>query len=246
MIGIYKITSPSNRVYVGQSRNIEKRFREYKYYNGNGQNRLFCSFVKYGINAHTFEIIEECLLHDLNIRERYWQEHYNVLSEDGLNCMYVNTDLIPAVVSQETLNNMKKAQQNKGPLSESHRKKISESWKTRLVTEETKLKISMSHKGKKKSADHALNIGKAKKGFKHSEESKLKMRKPKTHIDYDKLYRKNAKTVLQFNLDGTFVREWISASEVQRELGIKQQLVNSCCNNRVRKSKGFIWKFKNT
>ena len=89
MIGIYKITSPSNRVYIGQSRNIEKRFREYKYYKGNGQNRLFYSFTKYGVNTHKFEIIEECVLSNLNIRERYWQEHYDVLSEHGLNCMYV-------------------------------------------------------------------------------------------------------------------------------------------------------------
>ena len=30
MVGIYKITSPSGRVYVGQSTNIEKRFAEYR------------------------------------------------------------------------------------------------------------------------------------------------------------------------------------------------------------------------
>ena len=30
MIGIYKITSPNNRVYIGQSINIEKRFIGYK------------------------------------------------------------------------------------------------------------------------------------------------------------------------------------------------------------------------
>lgn len=29
-IGIYKITSPSNKVYIGQSRNIDKRLLKYK------------------------------------------------------------------------------------------------------------------------------------------------------------------------------------------------------------------------
>jgi predicted GIY-YIG superfamily endonuclease len=30
MIGIYKITSPTNKVYIGQSLDIEKRFVNYK------------------------------------------------------------------------------------------------------------------------------------------------------------------------------------------------------------------------
>lgn len=30
MIGIYKITSPSNRIYIGQSIDIEARWKSYK------------------------------------------------------------------------------------------------------------------------------------------------------------------------------------------------------------------------
>ncbi len=30
MIGIYKITSPTGRIYIGQSTNMEKRFVSYK------------------------------------------------------------------------------------------------------------------------------------------------------------------------------------------------------------------------
>jgi predicted GIY-YIG superfamily endonuclease len=29
-IGIYKITSPSNKIYIGQSINIERRIKQYK------------------------------------------------------------------------------------------------------------------------------------------------------------------------------------------------------------------------
>jgi group I intron endonuclease len=244
MIGIYKITSPSNRVYIGQSRNIAKRFREYSYYKGNGQTRLFCSFTKYGVTNHIFETIEECSLTDLNERERYWQEYYNVLSENGLNCMYVNTDIIPAVISLETLDNMRKAQQNRKPMTDDQKRKISESWKNRIVTVETKHKMSMSSKGKKKTPEHALNIGKAKEGFKHTEEAKLKMRKAKININPDELHARSAKTVLQFTLEGLFVKEWTSACEIERELGIKFQLIHACCSGKTKKSKGFIWKFK--
>lgn len=32
LIGIYKITSPTDRIYIGQSKDINKRFNSYKYY----------------------------------------------------------------------------------------------------------------------------------------------------------------------------------------------------------------------
>lgn len=83
-IGIYKITSPSNKIYVGQSTNIEKRWRIYSNINCKGQTKLYNSFLKYGIENHIFEIIEECLIEQLNEREIYWGEYYNTLNE-GLN-----------------------------------------------------------------------------------------------------------------------------------------------------------------
>ena len=37
MIGIYKITNPKGKIYIGQSINIENRFKVYKRYNCKGQ-----------------------------------------------------------------------------------------------------------------------------------------------------------------------------------------------------------------
>jgi len=103
MIGIYKITSPSNRVYIGQSSDIEKRFNIYKNIPAiKKQTRLYSSFLKYGYINHKFEIIEECNFEELNIRERYWQEHYNVLGKEGLNCLLTETNILPRVNSEET------------------------------------------------------------------------------------------------------------------------------------------------
>lgn len=103
MIGIYKITSPSNKIYIGQSVNIERRFNEYKkLYKSNVQLVLYRSFLKYGILNHKFEIIEQCKLDELNTRERYWQEYYDVLGKNGLNCEYVKTDLKNKKVSTIT------------------------------------------------------------------------------------------------------------------------------------------------
>jgi len=83
MIGIYKITSPSNRVYIGQSIRLEERLLEYKKQkNCNGQPKIFNSILKYGIENHQIEIIEECDVEQLNYRERYWQEFYNAITKD--------------------------------------------------------------------------------------------------------------------------------------------------------------------
>ena len=65
MIGIYKITSPSGKIYIGQSKNIEKRFKAYYKKLGKNQPRLYRSFKKYGIKQHNFEIQEKCLFKQL-------------------------------------------------------------------------------------------------------------------------------------------------------------------------------------
>jgi hypothetical protein len=85
MIGIYKITSPTNKIYIGQSTNIENRKYYYTSIKCDKQHKLYNSLVKYGWEQHKFEVIEECSLEQLNEREIYWGQYYDVLSENGLN-----------------------------------------------------------------------------------------------------------------------------------------------------------------
>ncbi|PZO39817.1 MAG: hypothetical protein DCF19_13060 [Pseudanabaena frigida] len=82
--GIYQIVNQVNgKSYIGQSRNIEKRWRKHK----SGLNRetalqqgsypLRSAFLKYGLIKFKFEIIEECSENDLLIREQYWIDKIN-------------------------------------------------------------------------------------------------------------------------------------------------------------------------
>lgn len=84
-IGIYKITNPNNKIYIGQSVNIEERFKKYIKVHNKRQIKLYNSLQKYGPENHIFEIVEECSLEQLNEREIYWGIVFNVLGEDGLN-----------------------------------------------------------------------------------------------------------------------------------------------------------------
>lgn len=91
MIGIYKITNPEFKVYIGQSKHLEIRFKDYKKSNFKSQIKIFESIEKYGIEFHKFEIIEVCETSNLNERERHWQEVFDSV-DNGLNCQYVNTE----------------------------------------------------------------------------------------------------------------------------------------------------------
>ena len=101
MIGIYKITNPKKRVYIGQSIDIEKRFYYYSIKSCHKQKRLYNSLLKYGFESHKFEILCECDLEELNDKERYYQELYNVLSKNGLNCVYQCTKEKRKVITEE-------------------------------------------------------------------------------------------------------------------------------------------------
>lgn len=157
MVGIYKISSPSNKVYIGQSVDIHYRFYRYKTLNCKGQIRLYNSLLKYGINNHIFEIIEECEIEELNDKERHYQDLYDVISEKGLNCILTTTNGKSGRLSEETSLKISASKKNYKP-SEETKLKMSVSGKGRIVSEETKEKISIGNKGKKKSESHRLNI----------------------------------------------------------------------------------------
>ena len=165
MIGIYKITNPKGKIYIGQSINIESRFKHYQRIDCIKQPKIYRSLLKYGINNHIFEVIEECDEKQLNEREIYWGEYYNVLGKNGL---------------------VLRLGESKGKRSEI-----------------TKRKIGINNKNK------------------------------------------GVKSVLQYDLEGNFIKEWTSAKEASRQLNIKNTDISSCCKNgRNRTAGNFIWKFK--
>lgn len=162
VIGIYKITSPTNKVYIGQSKNIEDRFRRYKKKYCKTQIGLYNSFNKHGVDNHTFEVIELCSIDLLNIRERFWQDYYDVLKK-GLNCVLQDTSEKRRVQSKESIEKMKKSLTGFKHSKET-RIKMSESRKGRKHTLESRIKISESRKGIIFSDEHKKNLSIAIKG----------------------------------------------------------------------------------
>jgi group I intron endonuclease len=83
---IYKITSPSNRIYVGKTNDFRKRLNAHKSSVTKSKKQhiiLINSFKKYGFDEHIFEIIEECDNSILDEREIYWIKELNTFNMDN-------------------------------------------------------------------------------------------------------------------------------------------------------------------
>lgn len=63
----------------------------------------------------------------------------------------------------------------------------------------------------------------------------------KYNINYGNRTEKTKKPILQYDLDGNFIREWPSATDVGRE--VKSNICN-CLKGKLPKAYGFIWKYK--
>ena len=75
MIGIYKITNKlNNKVYIGQSNNIERRYQEHF---DDKQVTIDDYIAVLGKENFDFEVLEECTLDELSNKEQYYINLYN-------------------------------------------------------------------------------------------------------------------------------------------------------------------------
>lgn len=57
---------------------------------------------------------------------------------------------------------------------------------------------------------------------------------------------KCSKKVLQYNLEGDFIKEYPSIIEVERQLGFLNSNIVQCCKGNYKQAYGYIWKYKGT
>ncbi len=225
-IGIYKITSPSGKVYIGQSINIKNRKYNHKSKTDKSKGpKLYRSLQKYGFDAHKFEIIEECLIEQLNEKEIFWKKiELEKVNNDWSKVLFCDLyDRGGGPRSEETKNKI--SQSNKGRIvSLETRNKKSKSMLNKFHSEETKKLISNSSKGKPKSKDHILNM--------------MKNRQP--IINGVKLA--NSKLVIQYDLNMKPIKEWNSINEAKQYF---KGDIGACCRGKQQTACNYIWKFKN-
>lgn len=89
-MSIYKVLSPSNKIYIGQTKNnVSKRWSQHV--NESNSNKEHCcralnaAIKKYGPDSFKLEIIWQGLEDELNEKEKYYIEFYNSMYPNGYN-----------------------------------------------------------------------------------------------------------------------------------------------------------------
>jgi len=181
--GIYKITSPTGKIYIGQSVNIFKRWNSYNSLHCVKQIKLYSSLKKHGVKNHKFEVICQCSKEELNNLEIYYIDLYQCFnSEFGLN---LKSGGDSKNISDETRAKLSKAMTgNKNGLGKKHsdeyKRKMSEQRKGIKFTDEHKAKLSAAKKGKPLSLEHVMKTADALRGRKRSAETVAKIAKANT------------------------------------------------------------------
>lgn len=220
MIGIYGIRNLiNNKIYIGQSIHIKTRWEQHRSalkHKTHENRHLQAAWDKYGKDNFIFEILEECLQSDLNEKETYWK-----LKFDPNTYNLGNTGCI-GTVSNETRKKISEGVSERwAAMSPEERKqKFGHSESRGPLKEETKRKISAALKGKST--------------YKRTEECKQKSR--------DHSARKHV--IMQFTLEGEFIKEWPTIQEAANILHIDQGNISATCIGRYNYYKGFRWKYK--
>ena len=223
--GIYKIISPSGKIYIGQSVNIKDRFRKYRTLNCKQQIKLYNSLVKYGFDDHKCEIIEECNENQLLEREIYWKEYYKVLKIPSLCCR----------IDGKGGNDSEETRQNKLKKSNKFKKDILELYNAKSILEISKI-LNLDY--------GTIKLFLVKEGI--YEKGKNFKKHPKSRIDKMKkiMINKLGTKIYQMDINGNIINEFPSQAEAFRKTGIGQSCISSCCRGKQKSAGGFIWKYK--
>jgi group I intron endonuclease len=233
MIGIYIITSPTNKIYIGQSVNINNRkniYKNFKSYSNSHGPKIFNSLSKHGFNNHIFEVIEECTLEQLNERETYWKQYYvNLLGWDKmLFCELYDNGGGPK--SDETKNKI--GNSNVGTKGYPKGLKRPKEFGENIKSKERNKKIGIGNKGKLKP-----EVGNKLRGVPKTQEHKQKISIKSKGIS------RNNKPVSQYDLNGNFIKEWKSTTEAANGVGVNQSCISDVLRGRQKQTRGFIFKF---
>jgi group I intron endonuclease len=272
MIGIYKITSPTGKIYIGQSINIPERLRQYKNEKCIAQPKLYNSIKKHGFDTHTVEVLHECLVSDLNRLECYYIDLYRSFgSKHGMNLR--SGGGANHKCSEETKDKIRKKRQLQ-TFSEETRKKLSDIarnrskednkriWGGKSVSDETRRKLSISSTGRKHRPETIEKMSMVQKGKKVSDLAKQNMKNAKQNISKEtrfkmslarkgkKLSKQAAinigvghyKPIMQYTKDGEFVRMYVSTIHASIDIGTSRANISGVLQGRHKTAGGFIWK----
>lgn len=254
MIGvIYKYTSPSGKIYIGQTIDEHRRRNEFlNIKNRYGGYKINNARLKYGPENFKYEILEcinienyDDLILELNNKEQYYISFYNSIKYGYNNTFYGNLSVGLLEDSKQRMINS---------LLEYYKTNVG-TFTGKQHTDETKNKISKIRKEYYKTHQSPF------KGKHHTENTKLifSVKKKEYHKNHpgtftgkhhsietkQKISKCNSKPILQIDKNNfEVIKEWPSAIEACKSFGVKNNDLCPVLKGKRKTWHGYIWKYK--
>lgn len=153
MTGVYLISSPTNKVYVGQSWNLEERYKDYKICDVKGQHKIYNSIKKYGWKAHKFEVIFELSENTTQAWLDYWETFFwNYYKSEGYEMLNIREPGSRGKMDEETKRKIGISNKTSRKLS-GHEHYLY----GKKFSEEFKKKLSDAHKGRNTGKNNGMS-----------------------------------------------------------------------------------------
>jgi len=246
---VYSVTNNiNNKVYIGQSIDVERRWSQHKY--GKGNLILKNAIKKYGLNNFEFKILEEVLTDKKNknqiieeltkIEQKWFDLKKPYLKENGYNIQKTSKpNLTPNRDKNfgEKISKIKIDNNHTGkPVNQYDLNgKFIKEWKSAAEIERVlgykSENISATCLGKQKSSNYFIWKFKAyilKDEDVENANSSLRL-----------------SIVRQYDLEGNLLGTFKNIKEASLLTNIKESIIREACNGNHKTGFGFIWKFKN-
>lgn len=224
---IYKITSPTGKIYIGKAVDFAARYATYRKRLAEGQSALHNSFLKYGFEAHSFEILETSSVDSLaELEVKYIKEHKSF--------------------ARENKNGLNLTKGGDGTLGRVDSKEVREKRAAKLIGSkrdlETRNRMSSASKGKPKNYS-----------FEELEKRKARLsgntinlnRKQSPELAAKRIETMGSKgEILQLDDAGELIKKWpYCFTVVAKSLGCDPTTIRQgVMSNGTRKLKGYYWK----
>jgi group I intron endonuclease len=224
---IYKITSPTGRVYVGLTCRLHQRIKDYGRLSCASQKILYNSFTKYGFPAHTIEAIDGF---ESDVDYAYGKEMF------WIRTMMSNRIRFPEIGGMNISNG------GRG-ISVLGKQPTSEKRSARRHSEETKLKMSKSHQGMRLTQREAV-VKPSRKKLGNKPPKERAARGSSEHIE--KMRGLGGRPIVQSDAKtSNQIAQYYSVSEAARVTKIRRTTICKVLYGKYRHTHGFVFKYKN-
>lgn len=238
---VYKIINTvDGKIYIGQTINLVNRKNAHINAAKNGKDcYLYNAIRKYGIDVFITEIVIKCNnRNELDTFEQYYIKKFNTFNRShGYNLTFGGGGCSGFVQTKNTIR-LRTKKNNKVVFQYDLNGNFIKSWKSiRYVADKLNLdrpSISNCCNGKR-----FKQVG----GFIW----RLKINGFNKNLDINLVKNDGfkAKIVLQYSLEGDFIKEYSSVYSAKKVTGVGESLILNNCEGRTRLPKKFIWRYKN-